>query len=136
MGRGKRPSRSIIPTWAELGAGWAERFQTTFARSSFRSLGRDKKQEVYQRLADEIVADVSVARPEWDSPSNRSWWATVLQARFGGNDFWMLSAAGKREHCQQVGREVALCTEIVATQGLLCVEAPSGPRSRPSSLAG
>lgn len=106
----------------------------TFARQSFRRLSRAEKLEIYQELADELAADVSAARPEWSSPDNRSWWAGVLKARFGGNDFWMLSAEGKQEHCQRVGREVALCAEIVTTQGILSAGPGDLTRLRPSGL--
>jgi hypothetical protein len=137
MGRGKRPrsKEASAPTWAELGDSWAERFLATFARASFRRLSVAEKQKVYVEMADELVADVSRARPEWNRPDNRSWWAAILRVRFGGNSFWMLSPEGKQYHCQQVGREVELCARIVTTQGILTAETPSGPRSRPSSLA-
>lgn len=143
MGRGKRPtslkeSPPTAPTaltWDELGESWAERFMATFARASFRKLSPAEKLKVYQELADELVADASRARPEWNSPDNRSWWAAILKARFGGNDFWMLEPAGKQEHCRQVGREVEICARIVTTHGILT----SGPgdlnRARPSALA-
>lgn len=138
MGRGKRQTRSVrpaaAPTWAELGTSWAERFFDTFARVSFIRLSSEEKLQVYQGLADELVADVSQARPEWNSPANRAWWAAILKTRFGGRDFWMLTPKHKQAHCRRVGQEVELCAQVVTTQGILT----SGPgdltRLRPSGL--